>query len=82
MVVTCSRNVAVESIVQKLNALVGRHVCLSGPKERVGTIARSKLLETQVRGQYDERKLKLTVPKIATAMRKLCDKIEGKRKPI
>ncbi|CAE7456355.1 unnamed protein product [Symbiodinium sp. CCMP2456] len=47
VLVTCSRNVAVESIAQKLEGLQGWPLCVFGPRDRVGGTARRYLLDSQ-----------------------------------
>ncbi|CAE7362521.1 SETX [Symbiodinium natans] len=54
VLVTCSRNVAVESIAQKLEGLQGWPLCVFGPRDRVGGTARRYLLDSQVGGHLDE----------------------------
>ncbi|CAK8990005.1 unnamed protein product [Durusdinium trenchii] len=48
VLVTCSRNVAVESIAQKLSGLEDWPLCVFGPRDRVGESARRYLLDSQV----------------------------------
>eukprot|EP00439_Symbiodinium_sp_Y106_P046202 s1853_g5.t2 len=47
VLVTCSRNVAVESIAQKLEGLQGWPLCVFGSRDRVGGTARRYLLDSQ-----------------------------------
>ncbi|CAJ1421361.1 unnamed protein product, partial [Effrenium voratum] len=56
VLVTCSRNVAVESIAQKLEGLEDWPLCVFGPRDRVGETARRYLLDSQVGGHLDERR--------------------------
>lgn len=56
VLVTCSRNVAVESIAQKLSGLEDWPLCVFGPRDRVGESARRYLLDSQVGGYLDERR--------------------------
>eukprot|EP00434_Breviolum_minutum_P001316 symbB.v1.2.001157.t1/scaffold47.1/size388503/12 len=48
VLVTCSRNVAVESIAQKLSGLEDWPLCVFGARDRVGEAARRYLLDSQV----------------------------------
>merc|ERR1719171_2404018 len=65
VLVTCSRNVAVESIAQKLEGLEDWPLCVFGPRDRVGETARRYLLDEQVGGHFNERRLVKVTPLIA-----------------
>eukprot|EP00928_Gymnodinium_smaydae_P075244 TRINITY_DN5824_c0_g1_i1.p1 TRINITY_DN5824_c0_g1~~TRINITY_DN5824_c0_g1_i1.p1 ORF type:complete len:1306 (-),score=362.37 TRINITY_DN5824_c0_g1_i1:108-4025(-) len=71
VLVTCSRNVAVESIAQKLSGLEGWPLCVFGPRDRVGETARRNLLDDQVGGQFEERRLQKVSPLACAAAESL-----------
>lgn len=75
VLVTCSRNVAVESIAQKLAGLDDWPLCVFGPRDRVGETARRNLLDEQVGGQFDEVKLQRVAKHVAKAGQALSEAI-------
>ena len=61
MLVTCSRNVAVESIVRKLETMPGWPLCVFGSQDRVGVSARRHLLSEQVGYCFDDSRLQMVI---------------------
>lgn len=78
VLVTCSRNVAVESIAQKLEELEGWPLCVFGPADRVGVTARRYLLESQTGGHLDEQRVGKVAPSVALRCQELAGAIASR----
>ena len=58
--ITCTRNVAMESITEKMTSLKDRPTCVFGPKEIIGLTARKHLLEEQIGAIFEKERVAKT----------------------